>query len=93
MDKKEFDKLAAINKFALGEEEAERIFARLERSIEALAPLAQAELGDTPIMVYAKGIVPVYREDKVSQSISREEILAGAPEQAEHCFSVPRVAD
>ena len=44
-------------------------------------------------MVYAQGIVPVYREDQVNQTISREAILAGAPEQAEHCFAVPRVAE
>ena len=44
-------------------------------------------------MVYAQGVVPVYREDQVNQTISREAILAGAPEQAEHCFAVPRVAE
>ena len=93
MDKKEFDKLASFNKFSLEEAEAARILTRMEESLSRLEPLAQAELGDAPIMVHAQGIVPVYREDVAQQSISREEILAGAPEQAEHCFAVPRVAD
>ena len=44
-------------------------------------------------MVYAAGIAPVYRTDRVEKIFSREQILANAPEEAEHCFAVPRVAD
>ncbi len=93
MDRKEFDKLALFNKFALDEAEAGPIYSRMEQTLAALEPLAQADLGDAPAMVHAQGIRPVYREDAAAQTVSREEVLANAPEQAEHCFAVPRVAD
>lgn len=93
MERQEFERLARFNKFDLTPEEGERILAHLEQTLAELAPLAQADLGDAPPMVYAQGVVPVYREDQVNQTISREAILAGAPEQADHCFAVPRVAE
>ena len=93
MEKQEFDKLALFNKFVLPPEEGDRLLDRLNQILLDLEPLAQADLGDPPAMVHAQGVVPVYREDQVNQTVSPEAILAGAPEQAEHCFAVPRVAD
>ena len=55
--------------------------------------MKKASLTDTPIMVWADGVSPVYREDERAKTVSREEILRQAPEQAENCFAVPRVAD
>ena len=86
MEKEQFAKLASFNKFALTPAENERLSAALDTALDFLVPLRDWQAGDTPLMVYAAGIAPVYRTD-------REQILANAPEEAEHCFAVPRVAD
>lgn len=93
MEKELLDKLARFNKFDLTAEEERQALADFDRTLARLLPLTQAPLGDTPIMVWADGVEPVYREDDRAQTVSREEILRQAPEQAENCFAVPRVAD
>ena len=93
MEKEPFAKLASFNKFALTPAENERLSAALDTALDFLVPLRDWQAGDTPLMVYAAGIAPVYRTDRVEKIFSREQILANAPEEAEHCFAVPRVAD
>lgn len=93
MEKEQFDKLAAFNKFRLDGPAQQRLAAALDASLDFLSPLCAADFGDTPLLVHASGVAPVYRDDRADKQISREQILANAPEQAEHCFAVPRVAD
>ena len=93
MDKELLQKMALFNKFDLSGAEEEAISAEFDRTLKLLEPLKKAALGDTPIMVWADGVAPVYREDERAKTVSREEILRQAPEQAENCFAVPRVAD
>lgn len=93
MDRSEFDKLAGFNKFQLAAEEAAALQGELERVLTLLEPLTTADFGDTPLMVRADSVLPVYRQDVAAREFSREAVLANAPEQAEHCFVVPRVAD
>ena len=93
MDKELLQKIALFNKFDLSGEEMEAIAAEFDRTLTALKPLTQTKTEGVPIMVWADGIAPVYREDERMKTVSREEILRQAPEQAENCFAVPRVAD
>ncbi|MBR5430126.1 MAG: aspartyl/glutamyl-tRNA amidotransferase subunit C [Firmicutes bacterium] len=93
MDKELLQKLALFNKFELSGAEEERLLAEFDRTLKRLEPLTRTKLDDTPIMVWADGVAPVYREDVRAKTVSREEILRQAPEQAENCFAVPRVAD
>ena len=93
MDKELLQKLALFNKFVLSGAEEEQLLAEFDRSLKRLAPLTRTDLKDVPIMVWADGVAPVYREDRRKKTVSREEILRQAPEQAENCFAVPRVAD
>ena len=93
MDKELLQKLALFNKFVLSGAEEEQLLAEFDRSLKRLAPLTRTDLKDVPIMVWADGVAPVYREDRREKTVSREEILRQAPEQAETCFAVPRVAD
>ncbi|MBR2783739.1 MAG: aspartyl/glutamyl-tRNA amidotransferase subunit C [Firmicutes bacterium] len=93
MDKELLQKLALFNKFVLSGAEEEQLLAEFDRSLKRLAPLTRTDLKDVPIMVWADGVAPVYREDRREKTVSREEILRQAPEQAENCFAVPRVAD
>lgn len=93
MDKELLQKLAQFNKFELSGAESELIAAEFDRTLTLLEPLKNADLGDAPIMVWADGVIPVYREDRRAKTVSREDILSQAPSQAENCFAVPRVAD
>ena len=93
MDKELLQKMALFNKFDLSGAEEEAISAQFDRTLAALKPLTQTKTEGVPIMVWADGVSPVYREDERAKTVSREEILRQAPEQAENCFAVPRVAD
>lgn len=93
MDKQEFGNWAAFNKFELDAEEEARLFCEFEDLLLALDALSRADFGDTPALVHVNGAEPVYREDRAEQVVSREQILANAPQRAENCFTVPRVAD
>lgn len=93
MDKELLRKMALFNKFNLSEAEEAALEAEFDRTLAGLSPLTQADLADVPIMVWADGVAPVYREDRREKTVTREEILRQAPEQAENCFAVPRVAD
>jgi len=93
MEKERLQKMASINKYELTDAEIQQISSDFDRAIELLAPLVNAEFGDVEPMIWADGIVPVYREDVRAKSVDREEILKQAPKRVENCFAVPRVAD
>lgn len=93
MEQALLEKLAGLNKFNLEQELAADLSRDFDRVLARLEPLRKAELGDTEPLIWAEGVQPVYREDVRAKSVEREEILALAPEQANSCFAVPRVAD
>ncbi len=93
MEKEKFDLYCRFNKFILEGEEKEELYSLVQWRLQQLAPLAELDCGDTPPMVYLTSLRQVLREDTVEQTISRQEILACAPEEQDGAFVTPRVAD
>ena len=93
MDKDLLNKLAALNKLSLSAEEAAAQAVEFDRALAYLQPLAACDPGDVEPMIWMEDVAPVFRADTRAKSVSREQILALAPKQADSCFAVPRVAD
>ncbi|MCR4963036.1 MAG: aspartyl/glutamyl-tRNA amidotransferase subunit C [Firmicutes bacterium] len=93
MDTEKFDVYCRFNKFVLEGEEKEELRDLIRWQLSQLAPLAELDCGDTPPMIYLTSLRQVLREDVAEQTVSREEILACAPEEMDGAYVTPRVAD
>ena len=93
MEKSQFDFLARFNKFILNKEEEHQLQQALDKELELLVPLGQLDTSGVEPMVFSVPMRQMFREDKAEKTISREQILAIAPEVSEGSYLVPRVAD
>lgn len=83
--KQEIENLAVLSKLYVAEDEIERLTAEVGRMVafaDAVSE-ASAEIEDFETINCASN---VYRDDVVLPSLSADEILRNAPEQAEGCF-------
>lgn len=85
--------VARLARLAIGEEE-KATFARQLSSIltyvEALNALDTSGVEPTSHVIPVRN---VFRDDEVRPSLSREEALANAPDQAGGCFRVPKIIE
>lgn len=85
--------VARLARLAIGEEE-KATFARQLSSIltyvEALNALDTSGVEPTSHVIPVRN---VFRADEVRPSLSREEALANAPDQAGGCFRVPKIIE
>lgn len=93
MDREVLDRLAAFSKFALDGAEKAEIEGRMDKLLEAAAGLAEVDTDGVQALIWAFEPTPRYREDKAAQTVSREDILAQAPEVLGDCFAVPQLVD
>ncbi|MCL6554183.1 MAG: Asp-tRNA(Asn)/Glu-tRNA(Gln) amidotransferase subunit GatC [Firmicutes bacterium] len=93
IDRETVAHVARLARLALTEEECQRFVAQLGRILEYVARLNALDLTDVPPTAHVVPMVNVFRADAVTPSLSREDVLAGAPAHAEGFFVVPRVLE
>jgi aspartyl-tRNA(Asn)/glutamyl-tRNA(Gln) amidotransferase subunit C len=89
----EVEHVALLARLQLTDEERERFTAQLNSILEHFEQLQQIDTTGVPPMSHAVEMSNVLREDEPAASLSPEEALANAPDQAENCFRVPRVIE
>ena len=89
----EVEHVALLARLQLTDEERERFTAQLNSILEHFDQLRQIDTAGVPPMSHAVEMSNVLREDEPTQSLSPEDALANAPDQAENCFRVPRVIE
>ncbi len=90
---KEVDHVALLARLKLTDEERERFTTQLNSILEHFEQLQQIDTTGVPPMSHAVPISNVLREDEPTPSLSPEEALRNAPDQAKGCFRVPRVIE
>jgi aspartyl-tRNA(Asn)/glutamyl-tRNA(Gln) amidotransferase subunit C len=85
------DKLAHLSKLTFSENEKKEIAHDLQRMIGFVEKLNELDLKEVEPLMHMSDEINVLREDKIENSISRNEALLNAPETDGQFFKVPKV--
>ena len=85
--------VASLARLALSEEEIERLQYELGRILEYFKQLQALDTENVPLTTHVLPMTNVYRADEVQSSLTREDVLANAPDQIEGFFRVPRILE
>jgi len=85
--------LAGLARIALSDAELDKMVGELGIILESVATVQNAPIADVAPMSHPMPLMNVARPDEVRPSLTPQAALAGAPEQDEQRFSVPRILD
>ena len=85
------DKLAHLSRLEFAEEEKQVIKNDLEKMIGFIDKLNELDTTGVEPLLHMSENVNIFREDRVSGQISKEEVFKNAPLHDEHFFKVPKV--
>jgi len=89
----EVEHVALLARLRLTDEESERFTTQLNSILDYFEELKQIDTSGVPPMSHAVPMSNVLRADEPAPSLSPEEALRNAPDQARDCFQVPRVIE
>lgn len=89
----DIDHVARLARLDLTDEERERLRAQLAVILEHAAKVGEVAAADVPPTAYAIPRSNVLRADEPQPSLSHEDALAGAPEDEDGQFKVPRIVE
>lgn len=84
-------KVARLARLALTDDELARATTQLGAMLDHFADIDGLALDDVAPMTQPYPLVNVMRDDVPAPSLDRDEVLAAAPEVAEHRFKVPPI--
>jgi aspartyl-tRNA(Asn)/glutamyl-tRNA(Gln) amidotransferase subunit C len=85
--------LARLARLSLSEAELDHYAGQLDVILTSVAAVTEVASADIPPTSHALPIVNVMRQDVVTPSLDREELLAEAPAAEDNRFRVPRILD
>ena len=85
------NKLAHLSRLEFAEEEKQEIKNDLEKMIGFIDKLNELDTTGVEPLLHMSDNVNIFREDKVSGSISKEDVFKNAPLHDEQFFKVPKV--
>jgi aspartyl-tRNA(Asn)/glutamyl-tRNA(Gln) amidotransferase subunit C len=83
--------LAKLARIELSEAELEVLAPQLDVILESVARVSDVAAQDIPPTSHALPLTNVFREDELRPSLSREQVLAGAPAAEQMRFRVPKI--
>lgn len=83
--------LAHLARLAVTDDELDVFAGQLDVILQAVARVGEVAAADIPPMSHSVPLTNVLREDAVTPGLTADEALAGAPDQAEGRFRVPRI--
>ena len=87
----EVEHVAQLARLALDEQEIVALTGELGAILDHAAQVSALDTSAVPPTAHPLPIVNVLRVDAVRPCLSRDEVLAAAPETQEHRFRVPRI--
>ncbi|MGI5817962.1 MAG: Asp-tRNA(Asn)/Glu-tRNA(Gln) amidotransferase subunit GatC [Armatimonadota bacterium] len=85
--------VATLARLALSDEEIDRLQNEMGRILEHADKLQDVNVDDIQGTSHVIPMTNVYREDEVGESLTPDEVVANAPDSAEHFFKVPRIVE
>lgn len=85
--------IARLARIELAETQIEHFQGDLSAILDYVAKLDELDLDDVEPQTHAAELAGVLREDRVDQTMSREEALSNAPATEDGHFRVPKVVD
>ena len=89
--REQVEHVALLARLELDPAREEKIIEQLGAILDYIAKLNELDTTNVEPLTHASELHNVFREDKGSPSLPREEALANAPVQAQGCFRVPPV--
>ena len=84
-------KVARLARLGLSDEELATATGQLSAMLEHFADIDELQLDDVAPMTQPYPLQNVFREDVALPTLDRDEVLAAAPDVAEHRFKVPPI--
>lgn len=85
--------VSILAKLELSREEKEAAKKDMGRMLDYIDKLNELDTSKTEPMSHVFPVQNVFREDRVSDEVSREDVLANAPERTEDAFVVPKTIE
>jgi aspartyl-tRNA(Asn)/glutamyl-tRNA(Gln) amidotransferase subunit C len=83
--------LARLARIELTEAELEVLVPQLDVILESVARVSEVAAEDIPPTSHALPLTNIFRADELRPSLSRAQVLAGAPAAEQMRFRVPRI--
>jgi aspartyl-tRNA(Asn)/glutamyl-tRNA(Gln) amidotransferase subunit C len=83
--------LAMLARIDLSDAELDHLAPQLSVILDSVASISGVAGEDIPPTSHALPLTNVFRDDVVADCLTAEEALAGAPEQEQQRFAVPRI--
>ena len=93
ISREEVAHLARLSRLAVTDQELDRFSGQLDVILQSVARIGEVAADDIPPTSHSVPLTNVYRDDVVQPSLTQEQALSGAPDQAEGRFRVPRILD
>ena len=84
-------RLADLARIQLTEEEITRFAGEFDSIMDAVASVSEVASEDVPATSHPIAMTNVFREDVVTETLTQEEALAGAPDAQDGRFAVPHI--
>jgi aspartyl-tRNA(Asn)/glutamyl-tRNA(Gln) amidotransferase subunit C len=85
--------LARLAHIDMSSEELDRMAGELAVIVDSIKSVSEVAGDDVPATSHPIPLSNVYRDDIVGETLSNEEALAGAPDNADGRFRVPAILD
>lgn len=87
------DYVGILAKLELSDEEKERAKQDMTNMLDYVSKLNELDTENVEAMSHAFPVKNVFREDVVTNTDDREQLLKNAPEQKDGCYKVPKTFD
>ncbi|MHA7155297.1 Asp-tRNA(Asn)/Glu-tRNA(Gln) amidotransferase subunit GatC [Arthrobacter sp. TMN-50] len=85
--------LARLAHIDMSADELDRMAGELAVIVDSIKRVSEAAGDDIPATSHPIPLSNVYREDVIGETLSNEEALSGAPDNADGRFKVPAILD
>ena len=91
MSSEEVARLASLARIELTDDEIARFAGEFDAILDAVASVSEVASDDVPATSHPMPMTNVFRKDEVTETLTQEEALSGAPEAADGRFVVPQI--
>ena len=89
--KLEVERVAALARLELTEDEIEKLTPQLDHILSYVAKLDELDTEGVPVTTHTQSVTNAFREDEVRESLPREKALANTAKENGESFVVPKV--